>query len=126
MQKHANYYHSLLLPDSDEKASKADYHLQASLKSQVSTFSMASAMLVMYGADQSNDFLPHLWRNARNAAIQNINECVNAGIPCFSAICDFESAEASGNSNNDKVYSLISYWRASLYSKALLMSFKQN
>lgn len=126
MQKQAFYCHSLMMPDSDEKATNMNYHLQAFLKNQVTTFAMASAMLVMYGADQSNDFLPHLWRNARNAAIRNINECVKSGIPCFPAICDFESAEASENSNNDKVYSLISYWRASLYSKALLMSFKNN
>ena len=125
MQNHAQYCHSLLQPDSEKKPTSPSYHLQVSLKSQVSSFALASAMLVMYGADQSSDFISHMVRNARRAAIRNINDCVKAGIPCLSAICDFELADASRNSNKGAVFTLVAYWRASLYSKALLMSFKQ-
>lgn len=125
MQNHAQYCHSLLQPDSENKPTVPSYHLQASIKSQVSSFALASAMLVMYGADQSSDFISHMMRNARRAAVRNINDCVKAGIPCLSAICDFELADASRNSNKGDVFTLVAYWRASLYSKALLMSFKQ-
>lgn len=121
MLEHAYDCHCLLQPDADQKASNMDYHLQASLKSQIYAFTMAEAMLIIYGCDNSSDFFSHLSRNARNAAIRNISECVKAGIPCFPAICNFEFAEAS-----EKIESLICYWRASLYSKALLMSFKNN
>ncbi len=126
VRKNAAYCHAILAPDAEKKPSSLDYHIQASIKNQVTLFSMASAALVMYGGDRSSDFIPHLIRNARAASIRNINECVRAGIPCFAAICDFETAEAARNSNQEMVYSLISYWRASLYSKALLMSFKNN
>ncbi len=114
--------HNMLSPASDKKPTFPDYHLQASLKSQVETLATASAVLMTYGADESNDFIPHLRRNAREAAIRNINECVKAGIPCLPAICDFEIAEATDGPPTDV---LIPYWRASLYSKALLMSFRQ-
>ena len=125
MQNQALSCHHMLQPDADEKPTNMQYHLQASLKAQISSFTLASAMLVMYGADQSSDFISHLLRNARSAAIRNINDCVTAGIPCLTAICDFELAEASRNSNKGAVFTLVSYWRASLYSKALLMSFNQ-
>ena len=120
--QHSDDFHGMLSPAADEKPSFPDYHLQASLKSQVETLAMASAVLMTYGADESNDFIPHLRRNAREAAIRNINECVNAGIPCLPAICDFEIAEATDGPPTDV---LIPYWRASLYSKALLMSFRK-
>ena len=118
---YADELHQALLPDSERKLSARDYHLQVSLKAQVETFTMASALLVNYGADRSNDFIPHLLRNARESAVRNINECVKAGIPCLSAVCDFEIAEANDGTPIDR---LIPYWRASLYSKALLMSFQ--
>lgn len=125
MQDHARRCHHLLQPDAEKKPTDIPYHLQASLKAQISSFTLASAMLVMYGADQSSDFTSHLLRNARGAAIRNINDCVKAGIPCLPAICDFELAEASRNSNKGIASTLVAYWRASLYSKALLMSFNQ-
>ena len=125
MQMQALEDHSLLSPDSTKPLYNRTYHVQASLKSQISALTLASAVLVIYGADQSNDFIPHLLRNAREAAIQNINDCVSAGIPCLPAICDFETAE--NDQNGAGVFkSLAAYWRASLYSKALLMSFKQD
>lgn len=124
MQKHAWDIHQQLLPDAEKKASFPEYHLQASLKAQVTTFTMASALLVMYGPDSTNDFFPHMLRNARNAAIRNINECIKANIPCVAAIYDFEMAESANGSNKDIVSVLIAYWRASLYAKAMLMSFK--
>ena len=123
MGRYAKYCHNRLEPDAEEKLTDRNYHLQASLKAQISSFSLASAVLVMYGADDSSDFISHLLRNARGAAIRNINDCVKAGIPCLPAICDFEFAEASRNSNKGTAFTLVSYWRASLYSKALLMSF---
>ena len=125
MQNHAQYCHHMLQPDAEEKPTNIPYHLQASLKAQISSFALASAMLVMYGADQSSDFISHLLRNARSAAIRNINDCVTSGIPCLTAICDFELAEASRNSSKGPVFTLVEYWRASLYSKALLMSFNR-
>ena len=115
--------HRMLQPDSEEKPTYRAYHLQASLKAQIFSFSLSSAVLVLYGPDNSSDFVSHLLRNARSAAIRNIDDCVKAGIPCLPAICDFEFAEASRNSNKGAVFTLVSYWRASLYSKALLMSF---
>jgi len=123
MSQQAQHVHSLLEPDSEKKLFDPEYHLQASLKSQVYSFAMSSALLVMYGPDQGNDFIPHLWRNARSAAIKNINDCVKAGIPCLAAICDFEMAEAARDSNQTPIEALTAYWRASLYAKALLMSF---
>ncbi|MGI5872601.1 MAG: S16 family serine protease [Bacillota bacterium] len=117
-------YHSLLLSDSPEKPTHEKYHLQASLKANIAKFSMASALVVWYGPDRSNDFLPHLWRIARQSAVQNISECMAAGVPCVSAIYDFEMAEASINASESPIWGLMSYWKASLYSKALLMSFK--
>lgn len=125
MQNHAQYCHHKLQPDAEKKPTDVPYHLQASLKAQISSFAFASAVLVMYGPDDSSDFFLHLMRNARNAAIRNINDCVKAGIPCVAAICDFELAEAARNSNKDAVHTLVAYWRASLYSKALLMSFNR-
>ncbi|MBQ7395823.1 MAG: hypothetical protein IJW08_10395 [Lentisphaeria bacterium] len=122
MQNDARKLHEQLEPDSKEKATFPEYHLQASLKAQVTTFTMASAILVMYGPDSSNDFTSHLLRNARDAAIRNISECNKAGIPCVAAICDFETAESAGEDAVIEV--LMAYWRASLYAKALLMSFK--
>lgn len=125
MQMQALEDHSLLSPDSTKPLYNRAYHVQASLKSQISALTLSSAVLVIYGADQSNDFIPHLLRNAREAAIQNISDCVSAGIPCLPAICDFETAE--NDQNGAGVFkSLAAYWRASLYSKALLMSFKQD
>lgn len=117
-------YHELLLPDAPEKPTHEKYHLQASLKANVATFAMASALVVWYGPDQSNDFLPHLWRIARQSAVQNISECMAAGVPCVSAIYDFEMAEAGIGTGESPIWGLVSYWKASLYSKALLMSFK--
>ena len=125
MHSHAESCHQMLQPDAEKTPTDLPYHLQASLKAQISSFTLASAMLVMYGADQSSDFTSHLLRNARGAAIRNINDCVKAGIPCLPAICDFELAEASRNSNKGIASTLVAYWRASLYSKALLMSFNQ-
>ena len=116
--------HLQLQPDAEKKATCSEYHLQASLKAQVTTFTKASALLVIYGADSTNDFVPHMLRNARSAAIRNISECVKAGIPCVAAIYDFEMAESANGSNKDNVAVLMAYWRASLYAKALLMSFK--
>ena len=120
--QHSDDFHGMLSPAADEKPSFPDYHLQVSLKSQVETLAMASAVLMTYGADESNDFISYLRRNAREAAIRNISECVKAGIPCLPAICDFEIAEATDGPPTDV---LIPYWRASLYSKALLMSFQK-
>ncbi len=116
--------HSLLLPDAPEKPTHEEYHLQVSLKANVGKFAMASALVVLYGPDQSNDFLPHLWRIARQSAVQNISECMAAGVPCVSAIYEFEMAEASIGTSESPIWGLMSYWKASLYSKALLMSFK--
>lgn len=124
MHAHAWETHQQLETDTENKASFPDYHLQASLKAQVTAFTMASALLIMYGADNSNDFVPHMLRNARNSAIRNINECVNANIPCVAAIYDFEIAESASGSDMDNASILMAYWRASLYAKALLMSFK--
>lgn len=124
MQAHAWETHQQLEHGTENKASFPDYHLQASLKAQVTTFTMASALLITYGPDKFNDFIPHMLRNARNSAIRNINECVNANIPCVSAICDFEMAESASGSDMDDKAVLMAYWRASLYAKALLMSFK--
>ena len=124
LSNHAYYCHSLLLPDSPEKPTHHKYHSQASLKANMGKFAMAAALVVMYGPDQSNDFLPHLWRIARMAAVHNISECVAAGIPCPAAIYDFELAEVNSNSETAPIWGLVSYWRASLYSKALMMSFK--
>ena len=115
-------FHGMLSPAADKKPTFPDYHLQVSLKSQVETLAMASAVLMTYGADESNDFISYLRRNAREAAIRNINECVKAGIPCLPAIFDFEIAEATDGPPTEV---LIPYWRASLYSKALLMSFQK-
>lgn len=117
-------FHRLLLPDSPEKPTNEEYHLQASLKANIGQFAMASALVVWYGPDRSNDFLPQLWRIARSSAMHNISECIAAGIPCYSAIYDFEIGEASINANDSPIWGLISYWKASLYSKALMMSFK--
>ncbi len=124
MQKEARELHLQLQPDAEKKATCPEYHLQASLKAQVTTFTMASALLVMYGPDSTNDFVPHMLRNARSAAIRNINECINANIPCIAAIYDFEMAESATGRDKDTVAVLMAYWRASLYAKALLMSFK--
>ena len=124
MQKQAWELHQQLQPDAEKKATYPEYHLQASLKAQVTTFTMASALLVMYGPDSANDFVPHRLRNARSAAIRNINECIKANIPCIAAIYDFEMAESATGSDKDTVAVLMSYWRASLYAKAMLMSFK--
>ena len=124
MQKHARELHLQLQPDAEKKATCPEYHLQASLKAQVTTFTMASALLVIYGPDSTNDFVPHMLRNARSAAIRNIKECIKANIPCIAAIYDFEMAESANGSDKDNVAVLMAYWRASLYAKALLMSFK--
>lgn len=124
LAEQTNYCHGLLLPDSPKKPTHLKYHTQASLKANMGMFAMAAALVVMYGPDQSNDFLPHLWRIARASAVHNISECVAAGVPCPSAIYDFELAEASNNSETSPILGLVSYWRASLYSKALMMSFK--
>ena len=99
------------------------YHLQAALKAQVTTYAMAAAHLILYGPDQSYDFIPYLLRNARSSAIQCIKECIDTGIPCVSPIHDFEMAEIASSSHSAAVSALISYWRASLHAKALLMSF---
>ena len=123
MKNHAFYCHDMLTQEAEKKASFPAYHLQASLKMQVTTFTMASLLMTIYGADNSTDFIKHMLRNARNAAVRNINECVKADIPCIAAICDFETAESSDTAN-DTFTALMSYWRASLYAKALLMSFK--
>ena len=101
-----------------------DYHLQASLKLQVMTFVEASALMIEYGPDRTNDFAPYLLRNARNAAIRNISECIKANIPCVWAIYELEVGDATSGKGEDKYAALMSYWRAALYSKALLMSFK--
>ena len=122
--KHANVCHAYLSSRLRNHLYDPAYHLQASLKAQISSFVLASAIMVMYGANQSSDFRAHLLRNARGAAVRNINDCVKAGIPCLSAICDFEIAEASSKNSTDNISGLVMYWRASLYSKALLMSFK--
>ena len=123
MKNHAFYCHDMLTQEAEKKASFPAYHLQASLKMQVTTFTMASLLMTIYGADNSTDFIKHMLRNARSAAVRNINECVKADIPCIAAICDFETAESSDTAN-DTFTALMSYWRASLYAKALLMSFK--
>ncbi len=122
LQQSADSAHNKLSPHSEKRATFPDYQLQASLKLQVETLAAASAVLVTYDGNDSNDFISHLRRNAREAAIRNISECVKAGIPCLPAICDFEIAEGTDDSPTDI---LIPYWRASLYSKALLMSFRQ-
>lgn len=122
LQQSADSAHNRLSPRSEKRATFPDYQLQASLKLQVETLAAASAVLVTYDGNDSNDFISHLRRNAREAAIRNISECVKAGIPCLPAICDFEIAEGTDDSPTDI---LIPYWRASLYSKALLMSFRQ-
>ena len=114
----------MLTPDAENKPTAPEYHLQASIKTQIAAFTLASAVMIDYGADAANDFFPHLLRNARSAAVRNINECIKANIPCIAAIYDFEMAESSGANNQDKTAVLMSYWRASLYAKALLMSFK--
>jgi hypothetical protein len=120
----ANYCHSLLLHDSPAKPTNRTYHTQASLKANMGQFALAAALVVWYGPDQSNDFLPHLWRIARASAVHNISECVAAGIPCPSAIYDFQMAETDFGTGTSPLWGLASYWRASLYSKALMMSFK--
>ena len=118
-------YHLYLDPRYRNKLYNMPYHLQASLKAQVSAFVLSSAVMVKYGPDSNaSDFMPHLIRNARIAAIRNIDECIKAGIPCLQPICDFEIAEASRDSDPDPFVALTAYWRAALYSKALLMSFK--
>ena len=121
---HASYCHSLLLPDSPKKPTNLKYHTQASLKANMGQFALAAALVIWYGPDQSNDFLPHLWRLARASAVHNISECIAAGVPCPSAIYDFQMAETNVNSDTAPIWGLVSYWRASLYSKALMMSFK--
>ena len=117
-------FHAMLLPDAPQKLTHEKYHMQATLKANVCKFAMASALVVIFGPDRSNDFLPHLWRIARQSAVQNISECMVAGVPCVSAIYDFEMAEASISTSESPIWGLMSYWKASLYSKALLMSFK--
>ena len=124
MQYFSGNCHNQLKLDADKPASNPEYHLQASLKAQISAFCMSSAVSLLYGPDGTNDFIPHMIRNARRAAIRNINECVKANIPCIAAICDFEVAESKSGNKSEQIDVLKAYWRASLYSKALLMSFK--
>lgn len=126
MNNMALIYHQIMLPRFGVELYDAPYHLQASLKAQVSSFVMSSAMMVVYGPDResSNDFIPQLLNNARESAIKNITECTKAGIPCLQPICDFEIAEFSRYNTKDPLIPLTAYWRAALYSKALLMSFK--
>ena len=125
MHDYAQQCHAMLQPGAPEAPTYISYHTQASLKAQVYSFALSSVVLVMYGADSSSDFIPHLLHNARNTAIRNINDCVKAGIPCLPAICDFELAETVSYGNKGNYSTLALYWRASLYAKALLMSFKQ-
>ena len=124
MANKAFFWHRMLLPESEKKPADIPYHTQGSLKAQVYALAFNSAVMVLYGPDNSSDFMSHMQRNARSAAIRNINDCVRSGIPCLPAICDFELAESASLSSKNAYLTLVLYWRASLYSKALLMSFK--
>jgi|GEM_PF-2505512 len=119
------FTHHLNLEDgASEKATVPEYHLQGSLKSQITTFTRYSALMFLFGPDRANDFEAYMLRNARKAAVKNINECVKSGIPCLAAIYDLETADATPRNEAGTHEALVAYWRAALYSKALLMSFK--
>ena len=124
---YATYCHYLLDPEISKKAPASPaYHLQATIKLQVNNFAMAAASMVLFGPDlgANSNFLSHLLRNARTTAINNISECSDAGIPCLAAIYDFGMAEIAHLTGDTDADRLINYWRAALYAKALMMSFK--
>lgn len=123
------------------------YHAQVSLKFQVTWYVAAAAYLCIYTTPDSYvnyvDLRDTLLDNARNSALRNISECLKAGIPCYAPICCFESAEVkrktpkpdrrtpAGKMNHESNDAdreeladiLIDYWCASMYAKALLLSF---
>ena len=128
------------LQENPAKLQAPDYHLIASLFSQLDAMAMGSALLVKYGPElesnfdeegsinyQNADFLQYLIRTARDRALVHIAECRNLDIPCPTPIADFQYAETHRDDNDvDKLHDVVQrYWRASLGAKALIMAFGQ-
>jgi hypothetical protein len=116
----------------DEKAQRFNYaaaaHVHATNLTTVSGLIMRWSVLEPDLDDQDNfrygrtDLLNHLLNTARDTALTNIVGCRKKGLTCVQAISDFEDAELSRDDNDtDKVDVLISYWKASLEAKALMM-----
>lgn len=116
------------------------YHAVATLCRNAQILASACTILVKYGVDLSGsfdddgkyvcgnpEFLNHLVRRARVNALQSIDECVRADIPCIAAKSLFECADGADVSKLDAADViddvLKNYWEAGLTAKALLMGF---
>jgi Lon protease-like protein len=70
------------------------------------------------------DLLSHLLATARNKAIASIMKCKKLGIPCVTPIAYLQYGDMTRDDpDSDKVAVLVSYWKASLQAKALIMLF---
>lgn len=108
-----------------EEASFPDYHIQVSLKMQVTSFVKSALQLVKLYQYCSTDFLEYLIRKARKNALSSMQMCVDFGIPCIDAVRAFQYAESSTNEGFDRFTEVLeNYWYAAIYAKALYMSFK--
>ena len=131
-----------VLLDKPGKLEDRSYHAAAMISINARMLASACALLVKYGPDVDGDIgsdgeykcgspevLNYLIRRARVSALVSISECVQAGVPCLSALAKFEEADgkdlSSANSENLLHDVLENYWSAGLQAKALMMGFSK-
>lgn len=131
-----------VLLDKPGKLEDRSYHAAAMISINARMLASACTLLVKYGPDVDGDIgsdgeykcgspevLNYLIRRARVSALVSINECVQAGVPCLSALAKFEEADckdlSSANSENLLHDVLENYWSAGLEAKALMMGFSK-
>ncbi len=131
-----------VLLDKPGKLEDRSYHAAAMTSINARMLASACALLVKYGPDVDGDIdsdgeykcgspevLNYLIRRARVSALVSISECVQAGVPCLSALANFEEADGkdlSSVDNEDLLHFVLEkYWSAGLEAKALLMAFSK-